>query len=138
MLLNILCRLEGAVSTVRLRCPAGVPAASRLSPLVNDHGNLLQALISGAQVIGTPADGFAPVEPASDQSSDVVVAVGFEFCPVADFCTIGCGLCGGVFGRPIAAPSHLSDSTIGPYIGASLAAGEIFRLVRLIDYKPER
>jgi len=137
MLLNILCRLEGAVSAVRLRCPAGILPVLRLSPLVNARSNLVQALISGAQRIGSQTDGFAPVEAGSNQLADVVVAVGFEFCPGATFCAVGNGFCGGLFSRPIATPTQLSDSTVGPYIAASLAAGEIFRSVRLIDYGPE-
>jgi molybdopterin/thiamine biosynthesis adenylyltransferase len=89
-------------------------------------------------MIGTPSEGFAPVELCSNQSSDIVIAVGFSFSPEADFCVIGNGWCGGVFNQPITIPAQLSDSTIGPYIAACLAAGELFRLVRLIGYMPER
>jgi hypothetical protein len=67
-----------------------------------------------------------------------VISVGFEFSPDASFCAAGNGFCGGIFSREIKTPATYSDSTIGPYIGACLAAGEIFRLVRLKSYTPER
>jgi len=136
--LNLLCRLDGAVSAVRLSCPIHVPTIERLSPLVTYSPNLIHSLISAAQTIGTPSDGFASVELCSDRSSDVVITVGFDFCREATLCVVGNGLCGGVFSRPIIPPPRPSDLTIGPYLAASLAAGEVFRLVRLIDYAPER
>jgi hypothetical protein len=139
MLLNILCRLEGAAARIRLNCPAGVDAVPRLSPLIGENGVLLDCLLAGVHAIGTPADGFVPVETASEgKASDLVIGIGFDFCPEAAFCAVGNGFCGGVFSRPIVAPGNMSNATIGPYIAASLAAGEIFRLVRLIDYRPER
>ncbi len=138
MLLNILCRLEGAISAIHLNCPAEVSTVPRLSPLIRDGENLRDSLVSGAQAIGTPATGFVPTAASSVSPSDIVVSVGFDFCPSATFCAIGNGLCGGIFSRAIAAPPQFYDLTIGPYVAASLAAGEIFRLVRLIDYVPER
>lgn len=138
MLLNILCRLQGAVSVVRLNCSSATDVVPKLSPLITKGEKLADALISGAQVIGSPHDGFAAVESSSQQSSDIVVSVGFEFCAEATFCAIGNGLCGGIFSRQVAAPPQFSPLTVGPYIGACLAAGEIFRLVRLNSYVPER
>lgn len=140
MLLNMLSRLEGAVSRLRLRCPEAVRAVPRLSPLIRDGQTLRDALLTGARSIGTPADGFVPVELASSsgQSSEIFIGVGFQFSSEATFCAIGNGLCGGVFTRPITSPVTSSELTIGPYIAACLAAGEVFRQVRLIDYTPER
>ena len=140
MLLNVLCRLEGAVSRLRLHCPEYVRAVPRLSPLIQDGQTLRDALLAGARSIGIPAEGFVPVELASspDQSSGIVIGVGFQFSSDVTFCAIGNGLCGGVFMRPITAPVTPSELTIGPYIAACLAAGEVFRQVRLIDYAPER
>lgn len=139
MLLNVLSRLEGAVSRLRLHCPEAVRAVPRLSPLIRDGQTLRDALLTGARSIGTPADGFVPVELASSQgqSSEIVIGVGFRCSSEATFCAVGNGLCGGVFTRPIAAPVTSSELTIGPYIAACLAAGEVFRQVRLIDYAPE-
>jgi hypothetical protein len=137
MLINTLCRLEGVVNAVRLTCPIHAHTIRRLSPLVSQSPNLIHSLISAAQTIGTASDGFACVELASDRASDLVIGVGFDFCPEADFCVIGNGLCGGVFSRPIKIPAQISDLTIGPYLAGCLAAGEIFRLVRLIDYAPK-
>jgi hypothetical protein len=101
MLLNVLSRLEGAVSRLRLRCPGAVRAVPRLSPLIRDGQTLRDALLAGARSIGTPADGFVPVELASSpgQSSEIFIGVGFQFSSEATFCAIGNGLCGGVFTR---------------------------------------
>ena len=138
MLLNILCRLEGVVHTVRINCPPTIPARSKLSPLISESAGLREALLTGANAIGPAQEGFATVELAGQHPSDVVVSVGFEFCPEATFCAVGNGLCGGLFSREITAPETFSHLTIGPYISACLAAGEMFRLVRLNSYVPER
>jgi ThiF family len=138
MLLNILCRLEGVVHTVRINCPPRVRTTRRLSPLIQTGGELMQALLRGAGAIGSSEEGFAAVEPAGQQASDLVISVGFEFNSDATFCAVGNGLCGGLFSRKIEAPKIFSELTIGPYISACLAAGEIFRLVRLSSYSPER
>ena len=138
MLLNLLVRLEGVVSCVRLNCPRGVDAHPKLSPLIAKSGELVKALRAGSEAIGSSANGFARVERAEERSSDIVVSVGFEFCAGATFCAVGNGLCGGIYSRPISPPLQFSDSTFGPYIAACLAAGEIFRLVRLESYAPER
>ena len=138
MLVNILCRLQGAVSIVLVNCPSGIKVPMRLSPLITEGEELRDALISGARAIGSPEDGFVSVELLSQQPMDIVVGVGFEFCVDATFYAVGNGLCGGIFSREIALPTHFSELTIGPYIAACLAAGEIFRSVRLNSYLPER
>jgi len=138
MLLNLLVRLEGVVSCVRLNCPQGIDAHPKLSPLILKRGELVEALLSGSEAIGSTANGFARVEPADNRSSDIVVSIGFGFCAEATFCAVGNGLCGGIFSRPIASPPRFSDSTFGAYIGACMAAGEIFRLVRLESNARER
>lgn len=138
MLLNMLCRLQGVVNIVRLNCPSEIDVLPKLSPLIKKGESLAEALISGARAIGSPQEGFAAVELSSRQSSDIVISVGFEFRADATFCAVGNGLCGGIFSRQLAPPARFSDLAVGPYIGACLAAGEIFRLVRLNSYVPER
>jgi molybdopterin/thiamine biosynthesis adenylyltransferase len=138
MLVNILCRLQGAVSIVQINCPSGIKVPMRLSPLITEGEELRDALISGARAIGSPEDGFVSVELLSQRPKDIVVGVGFELCADATFCAVGNGLCGGIFSREIAPPARFSELTVGPYIAACLAAGEIFRLVRLNSYLPER
>jgi len=138
MLLNILCRLEGVVHAVRTNCPAAIRPVAKLSPLISESGDLAEALLVGAHAIGPAEEGFAVVEPAGQHMSDIVVSVGFELSRDATFCCAGNGFCGGIFHREITGPKTLSDSTIGPYISACLAAGEIFRQVRLNSYSPER
>jgi hypothetical protein len=137
MLLSILLRMEGVVRAVRINCPSDVKAVPRLSPLITKSGGLIEALLSGSHAIGPVNEGFATVEAAHGQISDVIIGVGFEFSPHATFCTVGNGLCGGLFSRKIATPKSFSRLTIGPYIAACLAAGEVFRFVRLNSYAPE-
>jgi hypothetical protein len=138
MLLNILCRLEGAVHSVRLNCPLDITPIAKLSPIVRQTGTLAEALLDGAHSIGPHHEGFANIEAAGDDTSDLVISIGFEFSRDAAFCVAGNGFCGGIFSRGIVMPATYSDSTIGPYISACLAAGEIFRMVRLKGYTPER
>lgn len=138
MLLNILCRLEGVVHTIRINCPLGQQTVTKVSPLVPENADLTEAFLSGARAIGPTEEGFAKVERPTQSTPDIIVSVGFEFCGKATFCVAGNGFCGGIFSRPITAPEIFSTSTIGPYISACLAAGEIFRLVRLNSYVPER
>jgi hypothetical protein len=138
MLLNILCRLEGVVYAVRINCPPQIVTLARLSPLITDSKDLAEGLLIGAHAIGGEHQGFAKVEPAGEHRSDIVVSVGFEFSPDAEFCIVGNGLCGGIFTREIMPPDTFSDSTIGPYVSACIASGEIFRLVRLNTYTSER
>lgn len=138
MLLNILRRLEGVVSAVRINCSSAIHAIPKLSPLIPNGAGLAEALLAGANAIGPVREGFAIVEPSEKRPSDVVISVGFEFCHDADFCASGDGLCGGLFGREITPPNSFSELTIGPYISACLAAGEVFRMVRLESYVPER
>jgi hypothetical protein len=94
MLLNVLSRLEGAVSRPRLHCPEYVRAVPWLSPLIRDGQTLRDALLAGARSIGTPAEGFVPVEltSAPDQAPGIVIGVGFQFSSEATFCAIGNGL----------------------------------------------
>jgi molybdopterin/thiamine biosynthesis adenylyltransferase len=138
MLVNILCRLQGAVSMIQIDCPSGIKALTKLSPLVTDGKELREALVSGAEAIGSPENGFVEVSTSSGCSVDAVISVGFDFCSDASFCAVGNGLCGGIFSRKIAPPARYSALTIGPYVAACLAAGEIFRFVRLNSYVPER
>src|SRR5438552_3493968 len=96
--------LEGVVKAVRINCPSDVEAVPRLSPLVTESGSLIESLLRGSHAIGPVHEGFATVEAAGGQVSDVIISVGFEFSPDATFCTIGNGLCGGLFSRKIATP----------------------------------
>jgi molybdopterin/thiamine biosynthesis adenylyltransferase len=138
MLLNILCRLEGVVHSVRLNCASDIALVPKLSPLVRRTGRLADALVDGAHSIGPNREGFANVEAAGKNASDLVISVGFECSPDAAFSAAGNGFCGGIFTRPVTTPARYSDLTIGPYIAACLAASEIFRLVRLRNFTPER
>jgi ThiF family len=138
MLLNMLCRLEGVVHTVRINCPPAIQAVPKLSPLIPDGGGLARTLLAGGHAIGPAREGFATVEPTGQHTSDVIVSVGFEFCPDTTFCAAGNGLCGGLFCREITTPKTFSELTIGSYLSACLAAGEVFRMVRLKSYAPRR
>lgn len=138
MLLNQLVRLSGAVAKITLVVPANIPVVPKLSPLIAGEKPLLESLLEGIAAVGVPADGFVPVEVRAAESwkSDIIVAIGFHLDPDATYCCVGWGLCGGIFDREIRRPNSDSGLTIGPYIAASLAAGEVFRAARLIDYQP--
>jgi molybdopterin/thiamine biosynthesis adenylyltransferase len=138
MLLNLLCRLTGAVREVRLRCSPQPLAISKLSPYVKRGLPLAQALLEGIQAIGAERDGFVRTEIANGAGAEIIISVGYQIDPEATFCAIGNGSCGGLFSSSINPPTSHSDSTIGPYIAACLATGEIFRSVRLVDYEPQR
>ncbi len=139
MLLNQLVRLSGAVAKVTLVVPANIPVIPKLSPLIAGEKPLLESLLEGASAVGVPADDFVPVEvrDAESPKPDVIVAIGFHVDPDATCCCAGWGLCGGIFDREISRPNTDCGLTIGPYIAASLVAGEVFRAARLIDYRPE-
>lgn len=139
MLLNQLVRLAGAVSKIVLAVPTEITLVPRLSPLIGSGEPLLESLLGGVDKVGSSADGFAPVEVwrGDSAAADITIAIGFHSDPEATFCCAGWGLCGGVFESEIRCPTTDSQLTIGPYIAASLAAGEVFRAARLIDYRPE-
>ena len=139
MLLNQLVRLSGAVAKVALVVPPNIPVIPKLSPLIAGEKPLLESLLEGARAIGVPADDFVPVEVRAIESPrpDIILAIGFHLDPDATYCCAGWGLCGGIFDREISRPNADCGLTIGPYIAACLAAGEVFRLARLIDYQPE-
>src|SRR5579863_3069012 len=77
MLVNILCRLQGAVSMVQITCPSGMRVLPQLSPLITEGEELRDALICGARAIGSAADGFVAAGLSSQQSMDIVVGIGF-------------------------------------------------------------
>lgn len=139
MLLNLLSRLKGAVSEIRLHCPEHIKSSSRLSPLVSSGHELLNsALRNGITAIGTDTEGFVPLRATPNEPAEIIIHVGFGFDSEATFCAIGNGWCGGIFSRQITTAPDFSELTIGPYIAACIAAGEVFRYVRLIDYEAER
>lgn len=137
MLINLLRRLQGAVNLIQINCPPGI-RPGKLSPLISETGDLSSALVSGALAIGSCDKGFVEIETSRSRSADMVINVGFNLCSDASFCVVGNGLCGGIFEREIAPPARFSNLTIGPYIAACIAAGEVFRCVRLNSYVPER
>jgi hypothetical protein len=51
MLLNILCRLEGAVHSVRLNCASDIAPVPKLSPILEQTRTLAEALLQGARSI---------------------------------------------------------------------------------------
>jgi molybdopterin/thiamine biosynthesis adenylyltransferase len=99
---------------------------------------LTSALLEGIQAIGTDREGFVPTKIADEGIAEIIVSVGYEYDPTATFCAIGNGMCGGLFSRVVTPPLCTSNLTVGPYVAACLAAAEIFRYVRLIDYESQR
>ena len=138
MLMNLLCRLTGSIREIRLNCTTRSLTVPKLSPHVRDGLPLREALLEGIQAIGTDREGFVRTKIADKGIAEIIVSVGHEYDPTATFCAVGNGMCGGLFRRVITPPVRMSNSTVGPYVAACLAAAEIFRYVRLIDYEPQQ
>jgi hypothetical protein len=132
MLVNLLARQELIVERVLLDCPSGVPLAGRVIPLAPRETDLRTALLEGAAAIeSVPV--VAALEPTA-QTIRIVVGPG----PAVEGAlrVHGERWWGGVARGPI--DGHHSDSTLpyGPYAAACLAAGEVYKAVRLAVPKP--
>lgn len=138
MLMNLLCRLTGTIREIGLSYSTQSLAIAKLSPHIRGGLPLTSALLEGVQAVGTDREGFVPTKIADEGTAEIIVSVGYEYDPTATFCAIGNGMCGGLFSSVITPPLCTSNSTVGPYVAACLAAGEIFRYVRLVDYEPQR
>lgn len=139
MLINLLTRATGVVTTIDLVCPADVPLAGRIVPLAPRDLDLARALIAGGQAIGA-----TPVRPASEPTAgNIILIVGAPRRPDAreDHAdpaaargvrhVHGKGWWGGVGDRPLGDPENPSDLPYGPYVAAALAAAEAYLDVRL-------
>lgn len=123
MLINLLVRMDGIVSGVRVHCPADCPARVRVSPLAEASLDLRSALITAGNRIG-----LAPVTEQGAADLDICVGPGDQ----ASWLRVhGNGWCAGI--SPSAMPDYGRRSALpfGPYFAACLAAAEVFLFVRL-------
>lgn len=126
MLTNLLCRSHGIVEEVGISCPASIPLAGRIVPLVPSDVDLLTALTEGANEIGV-------VPMTNSSGGDYAISVGLQPDHGAAFAAYGNGWCGGISKGTVDAGAFGAPSTLpyGPYVAACLAAGEVFKEARL-------
>jgi molybdopterin/thiamine biosynthesis adenylyltransferase len=123
ILINLLARLEGVVSSVMI-AGGNVGLLPHVVPLSTYANTLRDASLEGARSIGA-----VPVCRSNGTSADYELHVGPG--PATDSWRVhGEGYCGAISRRAIASVSS-SRLPFGPYIAACLAAGEIFRAVRM-------
>lgn len=124
-LLNMLIRLDRVVSVVSVACPPDVPLCVRLSPLAGDAGGLRDGLRRGAAAVNV-----VPVD-FDDRRGDVLLVVGSGDAVSGGIRVYGEGWCGGFARDGIVAAAPPSTLPFGPYIAATMAVGEVFKLVRI-------
>jgi molybdopterin/thiamine biosynthesis adenylyltransferase len=125
MLLNLLSRQKGVVSQLGLICPRNVAQAGRVIPLANRALDLRSALIAGSEAIG-----IVPI--VSDQAVGRLLVVGdVREAKSGHLYVSGNGWCGGISTSPVNIVGPESSLPFGPFIAASLAAGEVFKAARL-------
>jgi hypothetical protein len=131
MTLNELARLSGIVSEVGLSCPADVPLAGRVVPLAARELDLASALLAGCKEIG-----IVPVAADGEATGfDRALRIGPGKAEGA-IRVHGEGWWGGYCDDRIESVQPDDPNPIGPYVAASLIAGDIFGSVALRDYEP--
>jgi hypothetical protein len=127
MLVNLLSRMEGIVTAIELT-GEDAPLIERVIPFPTGTATLHAALQAAAETIGA-----VPASHVDAVGTGLVLNVG----PGGDTDGLrvhGEGFCGAIRHGPIAS-DKVTNLPIGPYIAASLAAGEVFRRLRI---SPER
>ena len=124
MLLNLLCRMEGAVGQIGLDCPSNIPVAGRVVPL-GSGTDLQSALLAGTAEIG-----IVPVINGASYPRTIMVGASPSDDYAANLYVYGDGWWGGVATKPIPEGEN-SDLPFGPYVAACIAAGEVFKAARM-------
>ena len=127
MLVNLLSRMERDVTSIELT-GEDAPLIDRVIPFPTGTANLHDALKAASETIHA-----VPLRHTDAPSGRLVLNVGPG--GVTDGLRVhGEGFCGAIHHGPIA--SHkVSNLPVGPYVAACLAAGEVFRRLRMT---PER
>jgi molybdopterin/thiamine biosynthesis adenylyltransferase len=126
MLANLLSRQTVEIQEIQLQIPDNIKVTSRLTPLIPNANDFLAGLRTGIQQIN-PGVLLAK----RNLNSTVFIRVGPGLLHPADF-TIAAssnGWSGGISRQPVAVLGE-SLNPIGPYVAASLCAGEVFKFVR--------
>ncbi len=123
MLVNLLSRMAGIVTTIELT-GEDAPLVERVIPFPTGAANLHDALQAASEAIHA-----VPLRHTDAPSARLVLNVG----PGGDTHGLrvhGEAFCGAIHQGPIA--SHkVSNLPFGPYVAACLAAGEVFRRLRM-------
>jgi ThiF family protein len=137
MLTNLLARQKGVVAEV-LVSGADSALLPRVQPGSPPGASLADALVNGGGAIGG-----VPVSQGDLSAADIILTIG-PGGPLSDGPPLGWrvhgeGLCGAIAAGPIAAAGGPA-LPFGPYVAACLAAGEVFRAVRIPSdrYEPTR
>jgi hypothetical protein len=125
MTINMLARLERVVESVSLSCPSAVPLAGRISPLMSGTDDLAAGIAVGVAAIDT-----VPLRIADD-AADVRLVIGPGEAVADGLRVYGEGWCGGVARAASVHATERSAIPFGPYIGAAIAVGEVFRVARI-------
>ena len=123
VLVNLLSRMEGVVSSVELAVPS-VYAAPLLWPWQAPEESL-------RQLLSKISDGIAVV-PLETGSEPLVLVVGSERVHNATYLGAS-GWQGGISTAPTPLTST-GEVAFGPFIAAALAAGEVFKAIRIEDH----
>jgi hypothetical protein len=132
MLVNLLARQERIVERVLLDCPAGVPLSGRVVPLASRDADLRTALLDGAAAIAA-----VPVVTVAECPAGAIrIVVGPGLAIEGAMRVHGERWWGGISRAAIPGPHASSGLPYGPYAAACLAAGEVYKAVRLALPKP--
>ena len=126
MLVNLLARQTVEIEEIQLEVPAHIRLTSHVSPLLPTADDFLTGLRLGIEQINP-----AVLLRGSDLNSTIFIRVGPGALRPADFtiATTSNGWSGCVSSHPVH-PLGESHNPIGPYVAASLCAGEVFKFVR--------
>jgi hypothetical protein len=127
MLVNLLARADGIVDEIFLTAPEGVSQASRVVPLAPRHLDIRSAVLTGAGAIEAVPVSASPTE-VETASLRFVIGPGAEREEVTR--VHGERWWGGM-SRHDMPGDGISAIPLGPYVAAALAAGEVFKAVRL-------
>lgn len=132
MLVNLLARQERIIERVVLDCPPWVPLAGRVVPLARRDTDLPTALLEGAAAIESVSVAAGPEPPAGA----IPIVVGPGAAVEGALRVHGERWWGGIAHGAIDGPDAGSRLPYGPYAAACLAAGEVYKVVRLAAPEP--
>jgi len=126
MLVNLLVRQTVEIHEIQLEIAENIKPTDRLSPLVPSTDDFLSGLHAGIQQINRGV-----LVAKDDLKSTIFIRVGPGPLRRADFAIAvsSNGWSGGLSREPVTVLGR-SSNPIGPYIAASLCAGEVFKFVR--------
>ncbi len=131
MLVNLLARADGIVDRLIIQVPDRVPLASRVVPLADRTLDLRSALIAGAEAIDAVPVSHAEVGAIDRAAVHFVIGPGPA---VSGAIRVHGERWWGGFTTGDIPGDGTSAIPLGPYVAAALAASEVFKAVRLLEY----